>query len=66
MILLEIKAIFKRTSKLFDKREWYIKFFNNLSTKTVSRINGIKADNAREIYFTSTLDILQELQTITG
>lgn len=44
-------------SKLLDKWQWDIKFFNNLYTETSSRFNGVKADKARETYFTSTLDI---------
>ena len=44
-------------SKLLDKGQWDIKFFNNLYTETKSKFNGIKADKLRETYFTSTLDI---------
>lgn len=45
-------------SKLLDKGQWDIKFFNNLYTET-ERINkkGIKSDKLRENYFTSTIDI---------
>ncbi|MDP5094023.1 MAG: hypothetical protein NWQ17_11985 [Polaribacter sp.] len=44
-------------SKLLDKGQWDIKFFNNLYTETASKFNGIKSDKLRETYFTSTLDI---------
>ena len=44
-------------SKLLDKGQWDIKFFNNLYTETEARFNGVKADKARETYFTSTIDI---------
>ncbi|KGL58588.1 hypothetical protein [Polaribacter sp. Hel1_85] len=44
-------------SKLLDKGQWDIKFFNNLYSETKGRYNGVKADKARENYFTSTLDI---------
>jgi len=44
-------------SKLLDKGQWDIKFFNNLYTETSGRYNGVKLDKARETYFTSTLDI---------
>lgn len=45
-------------SKLLDKGQWDIKFFNNLYTET-ERINkkGVKSDKLRENYFTSTIDI---------
>lgn len=45
-------------SKLLDKGQWDIKFFNNLYTETES-INkkGVKSDKLRENYFTSTIDI---------
>jgi hypothetical protein len=44
-------------SKLLSKGQWDVKFFNNLYTETSSRFNGVKADKARETYFTSTIDI---------
>jgi hypothetical protein len=44
-------------SKLLNKGQWDIKFFNNLYTETEAKFNGVKADKARETYFTSTLDI---------
>lgn len=44
-------------SKLLNKGQWDIKFFNNLYTETKATNNGIKADKLRENYFTSTLDI---------
>ena len=44
-------------SKLLDKGQWDIKFFNNLYTETKGNYNGVKANKARETYFTSTLDI---------
>ena len=44
-------------SKLLDKGQWDIKFFNNLYTETKGTFNGVKADKARETYFTSTIDI---------
>lgn len=44
-------------SKLLNKGQWDIKFFNNLYTETKGKFNGIKADKARENYFTSTLEV---------
>ena len=44
-------------SKLLDKGQWDVKFFNNLYTETKGKYNGVKSDKARETYFTSTLDI---------
>jgi hypothetical protein len=44
-------------SKLLNKGQWDIKFFNNLYTETKGNYNGVKSDKARETYFTSTLDI---------
>ncbi|WP_405609238.1 hypothetical protein [Polaribacter sp. Asnod1-A03] len=44
-------------SKLLDKGQWDVKFFNNLYTETKGTYNGVKSDKARETYFTSTLDI---------
>lgn len=44
-------------SKLLDKGQWDIKFFNNLYTETNGNYKGVKSDKARETYFTSTLDI---------
>ncbi|MCL7753692.1 hypothetical protein [Polaribacter sp. Z022] len=44
-------------SKLLDKGQWDVKFFNNLYTETKGTFNGVKADKLRENYFTSTLDI---------
>jgi len=43
-------------SKLLDKGQWDIKFFNNLYTETKGRFNGIKSDKPRENYFTSTVE----------
>ncbi|WP_375241007.1 transporter [Polaribacter sp.] len=44
-------------SKLLNKGQWDIKFFNNLYTETKGKFNGVKADKARENYFTSTLEV---------
>ncbi|MDP5105639.1 MAG: transporter [Polaribacter sp.] len=44
-------------SKLLDKGQWDVKFFNNLYTETKGNYSGVKADKLRENYFTSTLDI---------
>lgn len=44
-------------SKLLKKGQWDIKWFNNLYTETEARFNGVKADKARETYFTSSFDI---------
>ena len=44
-------------SKLLNKGQWNIKFFNNLYTETEAKFNVVKAEKARETYFTSTLDI---------
>ncbi|WP_405563049.1 hypothetical protein [Polaribacter sp. Asnod6-C07] len=44
-------------SKLLNKGQWDVKFFNNLYTETKATNNGVKADKARETYFTSTVDI---------
>ena len=44
-------------SKLLDKGQWDIKFFNNLYTETKGNYSGIKSDKLRENYFTSTIDI---------
>lgn len=44
-------------SKLLNKGQWDIKFFNNLYTETKATNSGIKADKLRENYFTSTVDI---------
>lgn len=44
-------------SKLLDKGQWDIKFFNNLYTETKGTFNGVKADKARENYFTSTVEV---------
>ena len=44
-------------SKLLNKGQWDIKFFNNLYTETKATNNGVKADKARETYFTATVDI---------
>ena len=43
-------------SKLLDKGQWDVKFFNNLYTETKGSYNGITSDKERETYFTSTLD----------
>lgn len=44
-------------SKLLKKGQWDIKWFNNLYTETEAKFNGVKADKARETYFTSSFDI---------
>jgi hypothetical protein len=44
-------------SKLLDKGQWDLKIFNNLYTETKATFNDVKADKARENYFTSTLEI---------
>ena len=44
-------------SKLLNKGQWDVKFFNNLYTETKGKFNGVKADKARENYFTSTLEV---------
>jgi len=44
-------------SKLLNKGQWDVKFFNNLYTETKGTYSGVKSDKARETYFTSTLDI---------
>ena len=44
-------------SKLLDKGQWDIKFFNNLYTETKGNYSGVKSDKLRENYFTSTIDI---------
>ncbi|WP_341221005.1 hypothetical protein [Polaribacter atrinae] len=44
-------------SKLLNKGQWDIKFFNGLYTETKGTSKGVKADKLRENYFTSTLDI---------
>ncbi len=44
-------------SKLLNKGQWDIKFFNNLYTETKGTFNGVKAGKARENYFTSTLEV---------
>lgn len=44
-------------SKLLNKGQWDVKFFNNLYTETKGRYSGVKSGKARETYFTSTLDI---------
>ena len=44
-------------SKLLDKGQWDIKFFNNLYTETKATFDGMKADKPRENYFTSTIEI---------
>ncbi|MFY9243347.1 MAG: hypothetical protein WAO74_09990 [Polaribacter sp.] len=46
-------------SKLLNKDQWDIKFFNNLYTETSATFNGIKADKPRENYFTSTIEIFK-------
>ncbi len=43
-------------SKLLDKGQWDVKFFNNLYTETKGSYNRITSDKERETYFTSTLD----------
>jgi len=43
-------------SKLLDKGQADIKFFNNLYTEIEEIGNGVKSDKPRETYFTSTLD----------
>jgi len=44
-------------SKLLDKGQWDLKLFNNLYTETKATFNDVKADKARENYFTSTLEV---------
>lgn len=44
-------------SKLLNKGQWDIKFFNNLYTETKGNYNGVKSDKARATFFTSTVDI---------
>ncbi|MEP3838053.1 MAG: hypothetical protein ABJM36_10410 [Algibacter sp.] len=44
-------------SKLLQKGQWDIKWFNNLYTETQKRENGIKSDKLRENYFTTSFDI---------
>ena len=44
-------------SKLLDKGQWDVKFFNNLYTETKGIYNGVKSNKPRENYFTTTLDI---------
>ena len=44
-------------SKLLNKGQWDIKWFNNLYTETESRFDGVKSDKPRETYFTSTVDV---------
>jgi hypothetical protein len=44
-------------SKLLDKGQLDIKFFNNLYTETKGTFNGLKVSKARENYFTATLEI---------
>lgn len=43
-------------SKLLNKGQWDIKFFNNLYTETRANFNGKTADKPRENYFTSTVE----------
>ncbi len=43
-------------SKLLDKGQWDIKFFNNLYTETKGRYKGVTNDKPRENYFTSTVE----------
>lgn len=44
-------------SKLLNKGQWDVKWFNNLYTETEAKFNGVKSDKARETYFTSSIDI---------
>ena len=44
-------------SKLLDKGQWDLKIFNNLYTETKATFNDVKAEKARENYFTSTFEI---------
>lgn len=45
-------------SKLLNKGQWDIKFFNNLYTQnSVANSNGNSVSIPRENYFTTTLDI---------
>ncbi|QTE22108.1 hypothetical protein [Polaribacter cellanae] len=44
-------------SKLLNKGQWDIKFFNNLYTETKSINKGVKKDKVRENYFTSTIEV---------
>ncbi|MGG8496366.1 hypothetical protein ACQY1Q_08105 [Tenacibaculum sp. TC6] len=43
-------------SRLLNKGQWDIKFFNNLYTETKGNFNGVTADKPRENYFTSTVE----------
>ena len=44
-------------SKLLNKGQWDIKWFNNLYTETKSTFNGVETDIPRNTFFTSTVDI---------
>ncbi|QTD38858.1 hypothetical protein JL193_06270 [Polaribacter batillariae] len=44
-------------SKLLNKGQWDIKFFNNLYTETKGKFEGVKKDKPRENYFTSTIEV---------
>ena len=45
-------------SKLLNKGQWDIKFFNNLYTQnSVANSNGVSVSIPSENYFTTTLDI---------
>lgn len=44
-------------SKLLNKGQWDIKWFNNLYTETKGINNGVKADMLRQTFFTSSLDV---------
>ena len=48
-------------SKLLNKGQWDIKWFNNLYTETKGTFNRVKADKPRETYFTSTIDVFTGL-----
>lgn len=48
-------------SKLLNKGQWDIKWFNNLYAETKGTFNGVKADKPRETYFTSTIDVFTGL-----
>lgn len=43
-------------SRLLNKGQWDIKFFNNLYTQTKSSFNGVTSNSPRENYFTSTIE----------
>ncbi|MFV0248312.1 MAG: hypothetical protein ACK5H1_05075 [Tenacibaculum sp.] len=44
-------------SKLLNKGQWDIKFFNNLYTETRSNFNGLTSNKPRDNFFTSSLEV---------